>query len=337
MIVDLVRLLLLVAVSFIVTGLSIRWLRKLRVIDQPNPRSSHVEPTVRGGGAAIAALTVLWWSIDGFESFSVMIVFAAIVVIAFLGLIDDVKGLSVGVRFSVQLLCAFSVAVAMNGLPTIDTGIGVLDFGLVAIPLAIFFIVAFVNIVNFMDGINGITAIEAICVLGFVAINTLNTESVIPSELLFAVVAITLGFLPWNFPAAKVFLGDVGSCFFGLLLAIAMLSAGQVNSTLFWASFVMAGVFVVDGTVTLLRRIVDGQSFSQAHRRHAYQRLARHYDSHTTVTMSVLLINFVWLWPIARAVSTGSLAALPAISIAYLPLVVVVWIAGAGLDGDIGD
>jgi Fuc2NAc and GlcNAc transferase len=132
------------------------------------------------------------------------------------------------------------------------------------------------------------------------------------------------GFLCWNFPPARIFMGDAGSGFIGIVIGVMSLRAGIDLAPLYWAWFVLLGCFIVDATVTLVRRLRRGERFDEAHRSHAYQYAARKHGGHRPVSLAYLLITLVWLLPIASAVAAGWLDGVAAVAIAYAPLV---WLA----------
>jgi Fuc2NAc and GlcNAc transferase len=143
--------------------------------------------------------------------------------------------------------------------------------------------------------------------------------------------ACVFGFLLWNFPKAKIFMGDACSGFLGLTLAILALIALKENLALFCAWIICLGFFVVDATYTLIRRLLSGYKIYDAHRSHAYQILSRTWQSHTPVTLLVTLINVIWLFPIAYFTVTLDLQYPEAmVMIAYLPLLFLVMKLKAG-------
>jgi Fuc2NAc and GlcNAc transferase len=182
-----------------------------------------------------------------------------------------------------------------------------------------------------MDGIDGIAASEAI----FVAVaGTLLTSSFVQdadvgfAALLFA--AACGGFLLWNWPPASIFLGDVGSGYMGYVIAVLALSASRDNPVALWVWLILGGVFFVDATVTLVRRLLRGERVYQAHRSHAYQWLARRWSSHRKVSLAVLMLNVVWLLPWAVLAETFPSYAAVSVLAAFAPLALLAIVIGAG-------
>ncbi len=194
------------------------------------------------------------------------------------------------------------------------------------------YIVWMLNLTNFMDGIDGIASVETITVCMRSAAIIASVASPDARLWLAPVVlaSATLGFLVWNWPPARIFMGDVGSGFLGLMLAVLALEAGWAAPRLFWSWVILFGVFVVDATVTLFRRVARGERFSEAHRSHAYQHVAARRGAHRPVTVAVGAINLCWLLPIALLVALGRLDGLVALAVAYIPLIVVAMRMGAG-------
>ena len=132
------------------------------------------------------------------------------------------------------------------------------------------------------------------------------------------------GFLIWNLPRARIFLGDSGSGFLGIVSGIFSIQAASVDPELFWCWIILLGTFIVDASVTLLRRVLRAEELYKAHRSHAYQYASRKFRSHLVVSLMYGMINLIWLLPIAYTVSKGWLDGLFGVLIAYVPLI---WLA----------
>jgi Fuc2NAc and GlcNAc transferase len=196
------------------------------------------------------------------------------------------------------------------------------------------YVVWMLNLTNFMDGIDGIASVETITVCAGAAFSSVLAS---PNARLWlaplVLASATLGFLVWNWPPAKIFMGDVGSGFLGLMLAVLALEAAWAAPRLFWSWVILFGVFVVDATVTLIRRVARGERFYEAHRSHAYQHVATRRGAHQPVTLAVGAINLCWLLPLALLVALGRLDGLAALAVAYTPLVIGAVRMGAGKPG----
>lgn len=321
--------------SVLFTGLLRAGAFKIITLDIPNERSSHSTPTPRGGGLSLI-LTFLVASFCMTVSGRVpaMLFYTLFIpgaLIAFIGFIDDVWTVNPVTR----LVFHFSATVAliyyidpMPVLPWFGEPVVVGPWGYVLIALGL---VWCINLHNFMDGIDGIASIEAICVAGGAAfIIWLTKGETTYVYLLLLVVATIAGFLVWNWPPAKIFMGDAGSGFLGFMIgsfALLTSAAGGIN---LWSWIILYGVFVVDATATLTIRVLRGEKFYQAHRSHAYQIMARKLQSHKKVTLGVLGINMLWLFPISVISSTFPELSVYCFVTAYFPLLLLVVRLGAG-------
>jgi len=228
-------------------------------------------------------------------------------------------------------VAALIIIFMMGGAPPISAlGVTLAPVWL-ALPLVALYVVWMLNLTNFMDGLDGIVGVETLTTC--ISAGVLG-ELVLPGAGLWIAPALlataTLGFLCWNWPPAKIFMGDAGSGYVGLMLAGLSLVAAQFVPRLFWCWVILVGVFVVDTTMTLVRRVLSRERIFQAHRTHAFQYAARHYGSHLAVTVGVGVINVAWLLPVAYLVARGSVDGLVGCLIAYAPLVVVAHLFRAG-------
>jgi Fuc2NAc and GlcNAc transferase len=291
-------LLLIVAtalVSAVLTSVVRKYSLQRELLDIPNERSSHSVPTPRGGGLAIvAALLValtLAWLLEWIPGRVALALVPGGIVIAAIGWIDDHHPRSAAQRLVAHIAAAAWAMFVLGGLPVLRLGTAIVPLGLVGSVFAILTIVWLTNLYNFMDGIDGIAATEAVAVgVGAAALALLSgVPSVAVAALLVAAAAI--GFLGWNWQPARIFMGDVGSGFLGYVLAVTAIVSerGGGPSLLLWG--LMLGVFVVDTTLTLLRRALGGERLSAAHRRHAYQRAVQSGMSHSQVTTATLVLN----------------------------------------------
>jgi Fuc2NAc and GlcNAc transferase len=305
------------------------------MMDLPSQRGSHSEPTPRGGGLAIVAahfIALIGLHVLGYittrESIALIGGGGAV---AFVGFLDDRKSVSATVRLMVHLGAAFIVAVMIGGVPiggvTGDGGPLLWIGQLVAIAGVTWAI----NLFNFMDGIDGIAGAEAVFVsfAGGAMIFVLSKDAGLVGA--FGTLGMaSLGFLVWNWPPARIFMGDVGSGFLGFMLAALTILASHRIMVAVQVWPILGGVFLVDASVTLIWRMVHGGRWYEAHRTHAYQRLARAWGGHIAVTLFVCAVNVCWLLPWAWYAATHPPAATMCLAIALLPLVLgAIW-AGAG-------
>ena len=305
------------------------------IMDVPNERSSHVVATPRGGGVAIAAVVTLGSVIlvlsNRVEPVPYGLMVAAGLAVAGIGFLDDSRGLSRWPRIAVQ---ACAAAAMLAGVATAGT-LTVPVFGdgrLLAWPVALLALLWLVNLFNFMDGIDGLAGTEAVFVsLGMVTCLQVVGPGPSGASLLGALVAgATSGFLVLNWPPARIFMGDAGSAFLGLVLGALSIIAHFETGISLWVPTILLGAFVTDATVTLLRRMILGERWYEPHRTHAYQRLSRRVGAHLPVTMGFLLANVIWLLPLAIVAACQPDMAWVCATVAYAPLILVALWAGAG-------
>ncbi|HEY1952400.1 MAG TPA: glycosyltransferase family 4 protein [Gemmatimonadaceae bacterium] len=281
--------------SWIGTGWARRYTLSRSILDQPNERSSHVNATPRGGGIALAAVTLgfiivtlIAGIIPGRIGGSMLVAGA---MIAGIGWLDDHRHVGAGWRALVHFAAAIIVVTAIDGMRDLRVGAGSAHLGIVGSIVAVLTIVWLINLYNFMDGIDGIAGVNAITVgLSGGLLLYLAGDATL-SAIALVTAAAAAGFLVWNWPPAKIFMGDVGSGFLGFIFgALAVTSEARHSVPLIvWA--LLLGVFLVDSTVTLIRRISRGEKWYSAHRSHAYQRLVHGGSSHARVTGSVAALN----------------------------------------------
>lgn len=321
--------------SLIATDLVRRYATKRSLLDIPNSRSSHTSPTPRGGGAAIvltffaaALLLALFKKLD--ESVLKGLLIGGGIT-ALIGFIDDWRPQSPAIRFGVHVAAAVCILSAFGGISEQTLGHWGLRGVWIGNLLVVITLVWTTNLFNFMDGIDGIAACEAIFVLAAGAwINWLGSGNPALTPIMLCLAACCLGFLRWNWPPARIFMGDVGSGFLGFSIAALGLAASKTGTIPIEVWAILGGVFLVDATITLLRRIVRGDRWFEAHRMHAYQRLARRWKGHLPVTAFVILVDVVWLLPWAILAVKFPVDASWCLVAALLPLVVIAFICGAG-------
>ncbi|MEM9256107.1 MAG: glycosyl transferase [Pseudomonadota bacterium] len=306
--------------SIVLCGLHLLAARQTRLVAEPNARSSHVRPTPSGGGLPmLLALGVGLWvtGVQGMGwSREWLVLFGGGAVLVALGLADDARGLSVRLRLGLYGAIAFATLwVLADGITHGAVGVG---WWLVLGSLVMLW---GMNLYNFMDGIDGLAALQA--VLACLAAAWLARDAGAgPAYAGFCLLLATvhLGFLVWNWPPARLFMGDAGSIPTGYwLAALALLGTaqGQLNP-LCW--LVLLAVFVSDASCTLVWRVITGQPFMQPHRDHAYQRLSRLWGSHRAVDVVLLGLHVFWLFPLAWAIQQWPAYGLFLVILAYLPL-----------------
>jgi Fuc2NAc and GlcNAc transferase len=333
---DAIALLLTFAASVVLTGLVRRHALARGIMDIPNQRSSHTRAVPRGGGAAIAltciAAVVALAILQVLDLTIAAVLISGGALVGLVGYLDDARGLKPLTRFVVHMVASVVAVSALLISPAPSAGAAL------QLLVSVTWIVGIawsINLFNFMDGIDGIAGSQATFVAGATALLLVLSGTDTPIAALgFATAGACLGFLVWNWPAAKIFMGDVGSGFLGFWLAIFALTL-HVNGTLsVWTSLVLNGAFIADASVTLGRRIARGARWYEAHRSHAYQRLSRRWRTHAKVTWLLWMINLVLLLPLA--VLTVNFPTLgPGIAAAALTILALgVALLGAGSSDD---
>jgi len=251
--------------------------------------------------------------------------------VATVGYLDDRHQLSARVRLAVHFGAALWALAWLGGLPPLRFGELTFSFGWGGYVLGALGIVWTLNLFNFMDGIDGIATSEAVFILCAGSIlNVLVAGSSDVPAFAFALAAACGGFLLWNWPPAKIFMGDAGSGYLGYGVAVLALAAARESPVALLVWLILGGLFFVDATVTLARRLARGERVYEAHRSHAYQWLARRWQSHLRVTLLATAINLLWLFPCAYVAATKPQWAGWMVLIALLPITLGAWLAGAG-------
>ncbi|MFY1896604.1 hypothetical protein ACOTCN_21660 [Achromobacter xylosoxidans] len=329
--------------SGLVTVLTLRSAVRLGLIQAPNQRSSHEVPTPGGGGAgmAVAGVTAgLWIALQSAQPLTWLGIAGAAGLLALVGFRDDIAPVSARLRFLVQAGVCALLLIVTPPLPALPLPGGWAINGTLLLAPLLFIGIWWVNLFNFMDGVDGLASVQALFMAAAGAVLIATADPAAPAGhptwlWNMALVGAIVGFLPFNWPPARIFMGDVGSTFLAFsLFALALLSAaaGWMPLTT-W--LILAAVFVSDATVTLLRRMLAGERWMQAHRSHAYQHLSRRWHGagkrgHRRVTCLVLAVNVVWLTPLAVASVTWPQWQWGFAALAYAPLLTAVILLGAG-------
>lgn len=293
------------AATTLLVGLVRVQLLRRGILDRPNARSSHDIPTPRGGGLGVMAVVLPLWVVVAFigpEGGSAETATAnwaiplAALALAAISWIDDLRSLGTLPRLGVQFATAAAGVILLPGLVFQGLFPAWLDAALAAIGW-----IWFVNLFNFMDGIDGITGIEAAGIGAGILIISLISANGVETLHLHALViaAAAIGFLVWNWPPARIFLGDIGSIPLGYLLGWLLLTLAATGH---WAAALILPLYYLsDTTLTLLRRLARGEKVWQAHREHFYQQAVQNGRSHGQVSLAVGAANLAL---IALAVST---------------------------------
>ena len=263
-----------------------------RLLDQPNARSSHVQPTPRGGGVAFVLISSIasataWLASISSASAPLALLAAPLLALplALVGLLDDRHNLPASWRYGVQLATALVVVLSS---PLVALSVQLLPL----LALLVIFVTALINFTNFMDGLDGLVAG---CMV--VAITSAAIQLAAPWPI-WALVGALLGFLIWNWSPAKVFMGDVGSTFLGAVFAVLVLHSSNWHEAL--ELLLVATPLLFDACLCVPRRLVAGHQVFQAHRLHLFQRLHQAGWPHARVSSlyisATALIGLALIW-----------------------------------------
>lgn len=274
--------------SWIGVAGALRYVRRKAVIDIPTDRSSHKVPTPRGGGLGFVTAGAVCFVAEAARRGDPAWALGALPVVAAcaIGFADDRRPMSWPLKL-VLMFGAAALALPLGRVESVELPyVGRLPLSVLSVPLTLCWICGFGNAFNFMDGVNGISGITAVVSgAGFATAGVVAGDE--RTAFLGALAAgMGAGFLPWNFPRAKIFMGDGGSLPLGTILAAAAVTAqipaapGAAPAIEFPASVLLLGPYMFDVTFTLRRRAREGKKLGQAHSEHLYQRLARGFGSH---------------------------------------------------------
>jgi UDP-N-acetylmuramyl pentapeptide phosphotransferase/UDP-N-acetylglucosamine-1-phosphate transferase len=260
----------------------VRWAPR-RALDIPNQRSSHTRPTPRGGGLVIVSGffvgLAVWLSMGGGLSPRALGWLAGALLVASISFVDDLRPLPAVPRLLTHVLAA--VVLTIVGVQQRETPV------LLALPLAFVWIGLVTNVYNFMDGIDGLAATQAVIAGAALAIGGSMVKNPLLATSGSLLAAASIGFLVYNLPPARLFMGDVGSTFLGFSFAgLSLLGNIGVGGGRLPVEFgaVILAPFLFDSLVTLARRMARGERWYAAHRSHYYQRLTQRGLSHRQVT-----------------------------------------------------
>ena len=280
------------ALAAALTGGVRRFALRRRMLDVPNERSSHDRPTPRGGGlsivlVALAGMGILVWA-GLLPARTGAAVAAGGVPVAVIGWIDDRRGLSPLARAAVQFAAATAAVYLLGGLPRLEIGGAGMPLGALGAVLAVVGTVWAINLYNFMDGIDGLAAGHAAVAAAAAAalLARVGAQGLAAAALLVG--AASAGFLFWNWPPARIFMGDVGSGFLGFVFAVLAIASENGGGIPLLVWLILLYPFIFDATLTLTRRVLTGARWHLPHRSHAYQRAVESGASHRAVTLAIL-------------------------------------------------
>lgn len=294
-------------VSAITTGVAYAVLKRAKVLDMPNDRSNHSVPTPRGGGLGIVFALAAFLVIVG-EPWPLVM---AILVLAAVSFVDDIQSQPARLRFLAQAVMVVGILATVyphDVFPWLPQW--------VELPLLALAWLWFINLFNFMDGSDGLAASEALAVgAGVLLLYLFVPLPFAAKHGTLVMVGAVSGFLLWNWPPAKIFMGDVGSVPLGFMLGYLLLEVAGMGH---WAAaLILPAVFVADASFTLLRRLKNRERVFEAHSTHCYQRAIRGGMSHRRVVREVMEMNLLLMALAALSTTTGWQWQVGALLVAY--------------------
>jgi UDP-N-acetylmuramyl pentapeptide phosphotransferase/UDP-N-acetylglucosamine-1-phosphate transferase len=273
---------------------------RFRLVDLPNRRSAHTLPTARGGGAAIvltatAASLVVVYRWPDFTNRILLGIVAPSIVIAFVGLFDDIRPLRPLLRLFIQIAVAVAMIADLGPLTAIAVpGLTQIELGPFAWPLTILWVVGMINAFNFMDGADGMAGLGGLVAGLMVAAVAYQSNALAPMLIAAFVASATGGFLVFNWQPARVFMGDVGSGFLGAIFAgIPLLVRDSIMPQTFLPMVLCLWPYIYDPFLSVLRRIWNRENPLEPHREFLFHRLVRSGVSHGSVSLIYGGMSFV--------------------------------------------
>ena len=294
-------------IAFLLSFLGIYLLKKyalqLNLVAIPNERSLHNKVIPRGGGVIIAiiflAFNLVFYISGQMKTAEFLALFGGGLIMSVTSFLDDILELKASIRFLIQFLAVGWGLYWVGGIPSIAFFEGLSGLYVIANGIAVVLLVWFINAFNFMDGIDGMATSGAtffsLSVGGYFLWQGIEPYG----SLLIILAACSLAFLYFNWPPAKMFLGDSGSTFFGYFFGVILIITVKNSSLSIWTWLIILAYFITDTTTTTFLRLCLVKRWYLPHRSHAYQNLARVLDNHKFVTSLITGINVFYLLPLA--------------------------------------
>ena len=318
--------------SVLVTGYLKRYSLKNALVDIPNERSSHTTPTPRGGGLSITLSIIICIGLLYYLNLiaaNVTLALSGGILVAVTGWLDDHDHIPAFWRALSYTIAAIWAVYWLQGLDIITLGTYVVSLPVSGSLGAVLALVWLTNLYNFMDGTDALAATETISAGIFAGVLYLLSGQTGLALLCFSIASSSAGFLYWNWPPARIFMGDAGSCYIGFVFGVLALTGEKTGTMPIIIWIILLSVFVFDATYTLLMRIIRREKWYEAHRSHAYQRLVTMNMSHSRLAMLVLGVNIGIIWPAAYIAYRHSEYSF----ISLLMVILFMSIAWAGIQG----
>jgi len=288
----------LVLLSWAVTGRVRQYAMRRMLLDHPNHRSLHTSPTPRGGGLSIAitvlSVILLLWFAGYIPDQIVLATAVGGLVVALTGWLDDNLDVSIVIRLIMYLLASSWACYWISGM-----SLGSPDLHPVEFLLRVLALTWMINLYNFMDGSDALAASQGVFAAVVAAILLFTTGSSGPAYIMLALAASCSGFLIWNWPPARIFMGDIGSCFTGFMFGIFVMVTWDDGTISPAVWLIVLSLFICDASLTLIKRLFTGARWYQAHRSHAYQLAIQSGLSHKQLIYIILLLFMTLLLPLS--------------------------------------
>lgn len=276
------------------TKIFCRVAQNTRLMDKPNERSMHIKPTVRGGGIVFVGLSLFALAMFCFVtktySIELIISFICIFLLASISFLDDLYHLTAKIRFIVQFIIAAIISLFLCP-DSLDFVVFTFANSYLIVIFVFFAVIWAINHFNFMDGLDGYCASQAVFLFAAYALLFGEFNAPLYQSYCCILIACVSGFLIFNLPPAKLFMGDVGSTFLGLTtFCLALIGQQKYQIPIFYW-FSLNALFLFDATITLFRRIVKKEKWSSPHKKHAYQRLKQFGIGTRTILFGQFLFN----------------------------------------------
>ncbi len=332
--------------TYLITSLIHQYALNKNLLDIPNERSSHEIPTPRGGGLSVVIVFLI--TLLGLQQFNIILladnaligIVVSSVLVASIGFWDDHQSIPARWRFAVHIIASLVILVCIPQLPPLNFFGITLNLSIFGYIFYTFVLAWLLNLYNFMDGIDGFASSEAISVSLSAALLLLIQGDTQWNLVLILLSICVAGFLIWNWPHAKIFMGDACSGFLGFILGVLALMTTLEGMINLWSWFILLALFITDSSVTLGSRILKGEKWYQAHCTHAYQyyalKLIEKFEqqgleksvartsAHQQINFSLILINIFWLLPWAMMANFYPSWSFMLMILAYIPLIFIV-------------
>ena len=293
-----VKILSMVMATFVFVVFLIPFVKKVAfhvgALDIPNARKIHTEPMPRLGGLGIFFGFLFGYMLFGEHSSIMNSILISSFIVVLTGAVDDIKPLKASHKFVAQVAAALVIVFYGNILLKDISAIGLyIDFGIFSIPLTLFFILGCINCMNLIDGMDGLAAgISSIYFLTIGIIAVIQQKFGLDFVLTFVMLGSTLGFLVHNFHPASIFMGDSGSMFLGLIIAvIALLGFKNVTMTSVIIPLLLLAIPILDTLFAILRRWIKGESLATPDKYHIHHQLLKRNLSQRATVLIIYLFN----------------------------------------------